>query len=135
MNPLKVFEKLCDPAKLYVMLSFVSVVVYMVHFMGKRQKKYSLKELGLQVGLMFIWTVVLQKVCSFKYGVKISWFLVFLPVLFMILVMILAFKMMDELDVTKDDIHLMLDKIQKGRVKGDVEDDVEGDLEGFRGCG
>lgn len=114
------------------MLSFVSVIVYMVHFMrkgpkkGKGQQTYSVKELGLQVGLMFIWTLVLNKVCSFKYGEKISWFLVFLPVLFMIIIMILAFKLVDELDLSKGDIHQLLDKMNKRE---------EDDLEGFQGCG
>ena len=35
---MKMFNKLCDPAKLYVMLSLASVVVYIVHFMGQSKK-------------------------------------------------------------------------------------------------
>ena len=125
---LKMFNKLCDPAKLYVMLSLASVVVYIVHFMGQSKKTHSIKDLGLQVILMFIWTAILNKVCSFKYGEKISWILVFLPVILMIVLMVLAFKMIDELDLTKDDIHKLLDKANK-----DV--DEEDELEGFQGCG
>ena len=125
---LKMFNKLCDPAKLYVMLSLASVVVYIVHFMGQSKKTHSIKDLGLQVLLMFIWTAILNKVCSFKYGEKISWILVFLPVILMIVLMVLAFKMIDELDLTKDDIHKLLDKANK-----DV--DEEDELEGFQGCG
>jgi len=128
LDVLKMFNKLCDPAKLYVMLSLASVVVYIVHFMGQSKKIHSIKDLGLQVLLMFIWTAILNKVCSFKYGEKISWILVFLPVVFMIVLMVLAFKMIDELDLTKDDIHKLLDKANKGV-------DEEDELEGFQGCG
>ena len=128
LDVLKMFNKLCDPAKLYVMLSLASVVVYIVHFMGQSKKTHSIKDLGLQVLLMFIWTAILNKVCSFKYGEKISWILVFLPVIFMIILMVLAFKIIDELDLTKDDIHKLLDKANKGV-------DEEDELEGFQGCG
>ena len=128
LDVLKMFNKLCDPAKLYVMLSLASVVVYIVHFMRNSNKVHSIKDLGLQVLLMFIWTLILNKVCSFKYGEKISWILVFLPVVFMIVLMVLAFKMIDELDLTKDDIHKLLDKANKNV-------DEEDELEGFQGCG
>ena len=128
LDVLKLFNKLCNPAKLYVLLSFVSIVVYIVHFMGQSKKTHSIKDLGLQVLLMFIWTAILNKVCSFKYGEKISWILVFLPVVFMIVLMVLAFKMVDKLNLTKDDIHKLLDKANKG-----VHDEDE--LEGFQGCG
>jgi hypothetical protein len=127
LDVLKLFNKLCNPAKLYVLLSFVSIVVYIVHFMGQSKKTHSIKDLGLQVLLMFIWTAILNKVCSFKYGEKISWILVFLPVVFMIVLMVLAFKMVDKLNLTKDDIHKLLDKANKGV-------DEEDELEGFQGC-
>ena len=125
---MKMFNKLCDPAKLYVMLSLASVVVYIVHFMRQSKKIHSIKDLGLQVLLMFIWTAILNKVCSFKYGEKISWILVFLPVILMIVLIMIAFKMVDELDLTKDDIHKLLNKENK-----DLNEEDE--LEGFQGCG
>ena len=46
----------------------------------------------------------------------------------MIVLMVLAFKMIDELDLTKDDIHKLLDKANKNV-------DEEDELEGFQGCG
>ena len=128
LDLMKMFNKLCDPAKLYVMLSLASVVVYIVHFMGQSKKTHSIKDLGLQVLLMFIWTAILNKVCSFKYGEKISWILVFLPVILMIVLIMIAFKMVDELDLTKDDIHKLLNKENK-----DLNEEDE--LEGFQGCG
>ena len=128
LDIVKMFNKLCDPAKFYVMISLASVVVYIIHFVRNSNKVHSIKDLGLQVLLMFIWTLILNKVCSFKYGEKISWVLVFLPIILMIVLMVLAFKMIDELDLTKDDIHKLLDKTNK-----DI--DEEDELEGFQGCG
>ena len=46
----------------------------------------------------------------------------------MTVLLVLAFKMVDELDLTKDDIHKLLDKANKGV-------DEEDELEGFQGCG
>tara|TARA_B110000977_G_C10946883_1_gene443114 strand:- start:36 stop:422 length:387 start_codon:yes stop_codon:yes gene_type:complete len=126
MDLKKEFTKLCDPAKFYLLISFASVVVYGVHLMGKDRKKYSIEQLGIHVVLMVVWTLVLNKVCSFKYGVKISWFLVFLPILFLIILMVFVFKMMDQLDLTKHDLHKMIDQANKTK-----DDD---DLEGFQGC-
>ena len=58
---------------------------------------------------MVLWTLVLNKVCSFKYGVKISWLLVFLPILLLIIMMFFLVKMMViKLDLTKHDLHKMI---------------------------
>ena len=93
--------------------------------MGKDRKKYSYQQLVIHVVLMVVWTLILNKVCSFKYGVKISWLLVFLPILLLIVLMIFVVKMMDKLDLTKHDLHKMIDQ-----AKGDDDE-----LEGFQGCG
>ena len=120
----KEFNKLCDPVKFYLLLSFASVVVYVIHLMGNSRKKYDAKEIVLHVALITIWTLILNKVCSFKYGVKISWFLVFLPVIFFIILVLLAYHFMDKLKLTKDDLHKM--------IKQKTEED---ELQGFQGCG
>ena len=125
MDLKKEFNKLCDPAKFYLVISLASVVVYIVHLMGKSRKKYSYKQLAIHIVLMVLWTLVLNKVCSFKYGVKISWLLVFLPILLLIAMMFFVVKMMDKLDLNKDDLHKMI----KDANKSDDE------LEGFQGCG
>jgi uncharacterized protein YacL len=124
MDLKKEFNKLCDPVKFYLLLSFASVVVYVIHLMGNSRNKYATKELVLHVALITIWTLILNKVCSFKYGVKISWFLVFLPVIFLIILVLLAYHFMDKLKLTKDDLHKM--------IKHKSEED---ELEGFQGCG
>ena len=46
---------------------------------------------------------------------------------FLIILMVFVFKMMDQLDLTKHDLHKMID--QANKTKGDDE------LEGFQGCG
>jgi hypothetical protein len=125
MDLKKEFNKLCDPAKFYLVISLASVVVYIAHLMGKSRKKYSYKQLAIHIVLMVLWTLVLNKVCSFKYGVKISWLLVFLPILLLIAMMFFVVKMMDKLDLNKDDLHKMI----KDANKSDDE------LEGFQGCG
>ena len=125
MDLKKEFNKLCDPAKFYLIISLASVVVYIIHLMGKDRKHYSYQQLAIHVVLMIVWTLILNKVCSFKYGVKISWLLVFLPILFLIVLMIFVVKMMDKLDLTKQDLHKMIKDVNK-------EDD---ELEGFQGCG
>jgi len=124
MDLKKEFNKLCDPVKFYLLLSFASVVVYVIHLMGNSRKKYDAKEIVLHVALITIWTLILNKVCSFKYGVKISWFLVFLPVIFLIILVLLAYHFMDKLKLTKDDLHKMI----KHKSEAD-------ELEGFQGCG
>jgi len=125
MDLKKEFNKLCDPAKFYLLISLASVVVYIVHLMGKDRKYYSYQQLAIHIVLMVVWTLVLNKVCSFKYGVKISWLLVFLPILLLIVLMFFVIKMMDQLDLTKHDLHKMIKDANK-------EDD---ELEGFQGCG
>jgi len=125
MDLKKEFNKLCDPAKFYLIISLASVVVYIIHLMGDR-KKYSYGQLAIHVVLMVVWTLILNKVCSFKYGVKISWLLVFLPILLLFVLMFFVFKMMDKLDLTKHDLHKMIKEANK---------DKEDELEGFQGCG
>ena len=124
MDLKKEFNKLCDPAKFYLLISLASVVVYVVHLMGKNRQQYSYKQLAIHIVLMVLWTLVLNKVCSFKYGVKISWLLVFLPILLLIVLMFFVIKMVDHLDLTKHDLHKMIKDVDK-----------EDDLEGFQGCG
>ena len=118
-NPVKAFEKLCSPAKVYLLLSFASVVVYCVHYFGKGKQMYSIQELGVQVIVMFIWTFVLNKVCTLKYGVKISWFLVFLPIIFMMIMLLFMATVVNKLDLTKEDVNQMLEKINKEKEEDD----------------
>lgn len=91
MNLQKKFNSLCDPAKFYLVVSLVSIVMYVYHILDK-SPRYTVMGLGVQGALALAWTLVLNWVCSLKYGTKISWFLVFLPLLFVIVFMAVVFS-------------------------------------------
>ena len=91
MNLQKKFNSLCDPAKFYLVVSLVSVVMYVYHILDK-SPRYTVMGLGVQGALALAWTLVLNWVCSLKYGTKISWFLVFLPLLIVIVFMAVVFS-------------------------------------------
>jgi succinate-acetate transporter protein len=129
MNLVKEFDKLCDPAKLYLLLSFSSILLYIVHLV-KQGSLPKVTELSMQVLVLVVWTVILNKVCSFKYGVKISWVLVALPIVFMILAIVFAVYFIDELDLSKADLKDLMN--QTKQLKNNDDDDG---LEGFQGCG
>lgn len=79
-NLKKSFNNLCGPAQFYLVLSLVSLLMYSYHLVmnDKKSTPMGLVYHGL---IMIIWTYILNWVCTMKYGVQISWFLVFLPVL------------------------------------------------------
>ena len=61
-----------------------------------------------------------------------SWFLVALPVIFMILGLILMYFFIDQLDISKDDLKDIMYNAKQ--IKNKQEEDEDG-LEGFQGCG
>ena len=85
----------------------------------------------MQVIIMFIYTFILNKVCTFKYGVKISWFLVALPIVFMIIGLIILVKILDDLDLNKSDLK---DLMNQAKIMNKQQEEEDG-LEGFEGCG
>lgn len=130
MNLVKEFDKLCDPAKLYLLLSFSSILLYVAHLV-KQGSLPKVTELSIQVLGLVVWTVILNKVCSFKYGVKISWVLVALPIVFMILALVFVVYFIDELDLSKADLKDLMNQTKQLKNKDDDDDG----LEGFQGCG
>lgn len=81
----KEFNKLCDPSKLYLILSFIGVIMYLIHFVEHTNAMYTLTGLLAQVIMMLLWTYILNWVCKIKkYGVALSWFLLFLPFILVI---------------------------------------------------
>ena len=68
---------LCKPAKLYLLLSFIFLIVGIL-------TKMSALTLVIKAIFVMIWTVVLNLIC--KNGLKlISWFLVLLPFIVVLL--------------------------------------------------
>jgi len=92
--------KLCKPAQVYLVLSLISVLFYLVSMSDVNNKVLEAEpdgegihrytSGGLVVNLMFtiLWIYLLNYICQFKYGKKIAWFIVLLPFFFMGLMLI-----------------------------------------------
>jgi hypothetical protein len=71
------FQKMCNPAKLYLAVSVVGIVYGLI-------QKFSLITLGTNFIFVILWTMVLNWLCSI--GLKtVSWILVLLPYLMLFL--------------------------------------------------
>lgn len=87
--------KLCKPAQVYLILSLIGLVIYIISMLnihdtiletepeGEGIHHYTLNGLVINIIFTIIWIYLLNYICQFKYGVKISWFIVLLPFLFM----------------------------------------------------
>ena len=87
----KKLNSLCDPANFYLVVSLFSVVTHAYHILDKSPRYTVMGSLVFRI-FALIWTLVLNWVCSLKYGTKISWFLVFLPLLIVIVFMVVVFS-------------------------------------------
>jgi len=69
------FDKLCDPAKLYIVLAIVSIIIDLF-------EKMPFYTLVLKAIFVLFWTWVLNYLCAkgYKY---VSWFLVLFPFIVM----------------------------------------------------
>ena len=100
MDPVKMFNKLCDPAKLYLVLSLISVFFYV---MSMESANSTLKEsddehegihhytfMGLIMKIFFtlLWVYILNYLCKYKWGKRIAWFVVLLPFFIMGLIIV-----------------------------------------------
>ena len=96
----KVIQGLCKPAQFYLFLSFFSVIVYLVSMLrmndavveaepeGGHVHHYTFGGLLVKIVFTVLWVYILNYICQFKYGKKISWFIVLLPFFFMALMLI-----------------------------------------------
>ncbi len=100
------FTKLCDPAKAYILLSLLALLMYF----GNTPKNFAKNNIVFHVASIVLWVIILNWICTLKYGVKVSWFLVFFPIIFMIIMMILLITLVDELDISKQEIKEILDE-------------------------
>ena len=66
--------------------------------------------------VVVVWTYILNWVCTLKYGNKIAWFLVFLPIILLLTMMIVLYHMIDTMGLTKEDINRMIQ--QNGKTFG-----------------
>lgn len=96
----KVIQGLCKPAQFYLVLSLISVVIYLVSMLrmnnivveaepeGGHVHHYTFGGLLVKILFTVLWIYILNYICQFKYGKKISWFIVLLPFFFMALMLI-----------------------------------------------
>ena len=96
----KVIQGLCKPAQFYLFLSFFSVIIYLVSMLrmndavveaepeGGHVHHYTFGGLLVKIVFTVLWVYILNYICQFKYGKKISWFIVLLPFFFMALMLI-----------------------------------------------
>ena len=92
--------KLCKPAQVYLILSLISLTLYVVSMLnvhdqvlevepeGEGIHHYTLSGLVIKMIFTILWVYLLNYICQFKYGKKIAWFIVLLPFFFMGLMLI-----------------------------------------------
>ena len=80
----------------------------------KKLTGHTASGLIVQVIVVFIWTYILNWVCSMKHGNKIAWFLVFLPLILLFTILIIVYHMMDTMDLNKEDLNYMLHQDEDG---------------------
>ena len=92
MNLVKTVKSLCTPAKVYFLLSCLSIFVLIVQNLGN-STKYCVGNFTCKVSntlFVFIakalyvlfWTFILQKLCDFKYK-KLAWVILLFPLILM----------------------------------------------------
>ena len=92
--------KMCKPAQVYLILSLISMTLYLISMLNVHDKVldvepegegihyYTLSGLVIKVIFTILWIYLLNYICQFKYGKKIAWFIVLLPFFFMGLMLI-----------------------------------------------
>ena len=92
--------KLCKPAQVYLILSLISLTLYVISMLNVHEQvlevepegegihHYTLSGLVVKMIFTILWIYLLNYICQFKYGKKIAWFIVLLPFFFMGLILI-----------------------------------------------
>lgn len=95
-----IIMKLCKPAQVYLILSLISLTLYIISMLnvhdqilevepdGEGIHHYTLSGLVIKMIFTILWIYLLNYICQFKYGKKIAWFIVLLPFFFMGLMLI-----------------------------------------------
>tara|TARA_Y100000389_G_C17133985_1_gene351637 strand:- start:399 stop:596 length:198 start_codon:yes stop_codon:yes gene_type:complete len=56
-----------------------------------------------------------------KYGVKISWFLVFLPLILLLILLVVFYHMIDTMGLKKEDLRQLINEEDEDKKYGGVE--------------
>lgn len=88
--------KICSPAKFYLLISLVSLFIYVSFFNKIYKQRYHVL---IHIFSIFLWTYLLNLLCNIKHGITISWILVLTPLIFavMIITFILHYEELDDL--------------------------------------
>ena len=96
----KAIRKLCMPAKVYLVLATISLIIYFISMInvhetvleaepeGEGIHHYTMMGFFMKIIFTILWIYILNYICKFKYGKKIAWFIVLLPFFFMALILI-----------------------------------------------
>ena len=100
MDIVTMFKKLCDPAKLYLVLSLISVFFYVMSMQSANNTlkesdpehegihHYTFMGLFMKIAFTLLWIYILNYLCKYKWGRRIAWFVVLLPFFIMGLVIV-----------------------------------------------
>ena len=111
----KQFNKLCGPAQFYLVISLLSLAFYLMNMLEHRNKMNTASGFIIQIVVVVVWTCMLNWVCSMKYGNKIAWFLVFLPLILLFTILIIFYHMIDTMGLDKNDLQgLLQDEDKEG---------------------
>lgn len=128
----KAFKKLCGPAQFYLVISLFGLLIYLIQMLESKNKMNTVMGFSLQVFVIVFWTISLNSVCMLKYGNKIAWFLVLLPIIFIFTMLIIVYHAIDTMGLTKEDIHKMIHGGKMNRGYNYEDDDL---VEGCGSCG
>ena len=121
------FKGLCGPSQFYLLFSLLSLALYLLQMMGTKNRMNTAIGFSMQTLVTLAWTFILNWVCSLKYGNKIAWFLVFLPLLLLFTILIVFYHMIDTMGLSKGDIHAMIKQTNVGGYTYDDGDLIECD--------
>jgi len=92
-----------------------------VNMMEHKHKMMTTAGISIQAVVVLVWTCVLNWICSMKYGVKISWFLVFLPLILLLILLVVFYHMIDTMGLKKEDLRQLINEEDEDKKYGGVE--------------
>ena len=112
------FNKLCGAAQFYLAMSIVGLLMYVVNMLEHADKLKSTLSIVIHTIIALIWTCILNWICKMKYGKKIAWFLVFLPLLLFLILFAIVYHMIVNKNLSKGDLQDLM--------KQEKDDEIEG---------
>tara|TARA_Y100000389_G_scaffold48716_1_gene44066 strand:+ start:3667 stop:4083 length:417 start_codon:yes stop_codon:yes gene_type:complete len=117
----KEFNKLCAPAKFYLVMSFIGFLLYVINLPRDISMLSNVESMVIHIIFMLAWTGLLNWICGLKYGTTISWFIVFLPLILFLILFIIVYHMMETNKLSNKDLQRLVKENKENK-----EDDIEG---------